>query len=380
MIREDLEASIRAFKRRLKHPIYDTDDYFALTKDKRQRVLDDFNTVILLLRSIGYDHRKLRGWWKDSDERFQEGFLSLWLSVYVVNIYVTTLGTNRVIDTFLNDPLQGKKGVLNQFRGEHRLIAHKRLLLRFLPRAVKLKIASELMKRYPLELRGELHSARKYVKFRLLQLWLPTQYFFVKLLAHRKWWFKKDFLVKDRHLDDLEPFLKKGDVLLHRTNYMIHNITMPGFWNHAMIYDGKGHIIEATPGKVRRVRWRKAAIADYVCVLRPKCSDKKKDAAVKYAKKQIGKPYDFNFDFLSDQAYVCSELILKSYPFLRPKIEDMYGRKVYPVINILDLVEEEKFETVYFLDGRQFAGRVIIGTAKELLETKYRLRWDLMKK
>jgi len=147
-----------------------------------------------------------------------------------------------------------------------------------------------------------------------------------------------------------------------------------------MLYDGEGNIIESTPYKVRKIPWKKAVIADYLCVLRPKLSEKKKKLAVEYAESQIGKPYDLNFDFLSDEGLVCTELVLKSYPDLNPNLQSIAGRLTFPSSNFIKMFNEGKLDFVYFLDAWQKKKRAFLGTPKELSKSHLRSRWDLLQK
>lgn len=145
-------------------------------------------------------------------------------------------------------------------------------------------------------------------------------------------------------------------------------------------YDGEGHIIEATPDHVRSVPWKETAWGDYLAVLRPNNSDEDKKKAIEFARKQIGKKYDYNFDFLSDESLVCTELVLKAYPYMKPKMSNYFGRLAFPSSNFVEVFNEGKLDLIYFLDGRQLKNRAVIGTAKEFSTSHLRSKWDLMHK
>ena len=74
-----------------------------------------------------------------------------------------------------------------------------------------------------------------------------------------------------------------------------------------------------------------AADADSLAVLRPRLSPADKAAALLRGFQYAGRPYDFDFDFRTDAALVCSELVYKAYepgpgrPGLRLPLRSVLG-------------------------------------------------------
>lgn len=380
---ELLIKSIGKIGKRGRTKDYKPKKYFDLDIKARKRLLQDFDLVSYAIFQAQHNLRDLGKWWGSGSEAvFVKGFKISWLSYFLIQSYVSFLGMNSITDTFLNDSTGGKRGALADLR-EH--LVNPFLLKRLKKARKKLKRKNHgdvrgIINDFPLDLSYNLINLWKFVKYKSLQKWLPVQFYFARVLPGKRWWWKKEELIEEVHLSDLEPYLQKGDILLQRTNFQLTNATMPGFWTHTMLYDGKGHIIESTPYKVRRVPWKKTARADYLCVLRPKCSEREKISAVRYAKSQVGKPYDLNFDFLSDEGLVCTELVLKSYPFLNPKLKNIFGRLAFPSSHFIELFNEGKLEFVYFLDAVQRKKRVFLGTEKELSKSYLRSKWDLLQK
>lgn len=378
MIKKDLEKTLATIEKKLQHPRYKIKKYFDLKNQDKRQIISDFNLVINLLHEL--NQKRDKSWLKSSEKEFTESFYYFWLSQYLVNIYVKALGRNRLIDTFLNDPLQGKEGVLADFREKNAQIETGIKFIYASNRAKTISTCKELMEKYPISYKASAISIIKLLKYRIISLFYPIQFLFEKFLVRRVWFWKKSDLITKEQLDDLEPYLEAGDILLHRTNYLLSNAFIPSFWTHAMIYDGKGSMIESTAYKVKKRPWKKAAIADYLCVLRPNCNSSTKKKAVEFANAQIGKPYDFNFDFLSDKGFVCSELVVKAYPFLNPKLTEIMGRKTFPPMDFIQLYDEGKLDFVYFLDAKQFQNKVVLGTPKELSNSYLRSQWDLLQK
>ncbi|MDH3642022.1 MAG: YiiX/YebB-like N1pC/P60 family cysteine hydrolase [Gammaproteobacteria bacterium] len=160
---------------------------------------------------------------------------------------------------------------------------------------------------------------------------------------------------------ELTATLRPGDVLLQRREWYLTNAGIPGFWTHAALYigsevertdffddpdvlgwvEGQGHesfeallrarhsdayaasrmldagntprVLEAIAEGVVFTSIEHSAAADSMAVLRPRLSKQERAAAVLGAFGYAGRPYDYDFDFGTDRALVCSELIYKSY-------------------------------------------------------------------
>ncbi len=222
-------------------------------------------------------------------------------------------------------------------------------------------------------------------------------------------------LVAPAQAAGLAARLRPGDILLERRNWHLSNIGLPGFWPHAALYVGTPEEIARAfgPDFLRRLRRRfparlreyaakpnrviealaegvifttleQSAGADYVCALRPRRGAR---AAVERAFHYHGRPYDFDFDFLSDSALVCSELVWKGYQeALDLPLVPIAGRLVLPPTEIVRKFDRElgtprqELDFVCFLDGLEAEGRAVERGAEELRRSHLRPKWDFLQK
>lgn len=157
--------------------------------------------------------------------------------------------------------------------------------------------------------------------------------------------------------------------------------------------DGHPHrIIEAVGEGVKFSSLPEGTLADYVGVMRPGLSKLDIAKAIDEAFSYLGRPYDFNFDFLTDSTIVCSELIYKIYQHgddkrgLDLKVREIAGRKAMPANDIVEKFDREydtpgqELDFVYFLDGNEKDQKA---AAKELSDFRLsheRLKWDIAQK
>lgn len=143
-------------------------------------------------------------------------------------------------------------------------------------------------------------------------------------------------------LRKLRPELRPGDVLLMRTDSRITTAILPGFWAHAALFLGTrwelesmglrenphvarhwptlaqhtctlGLVLEAVYPAVRLTAMEQCLCVDHLLVLRPALPEKELATAIAEAIGQLGKPYDFDFDFNNSSRIVCTELIYRSF-------------------------------------------------------------------
>ncbi len=106
--------------------------------------------------------------------------------------------------------------------------------------------------------------------------------------------------------------------------------------------------------------------ADSVAVLRPNVSDREKKEAIAQAFRFALRPYDFEFDFETDDKLVCTELVYRAYggnsgPIDFP-LEEIMGRQTMPAINLVRKFDEEyeregaQFKFIAFIDGDEATG------------------------
>jgi hypothetical protein len=129
------------------------------------------------------------------------------------------------------------------------------------------------------------------------------------------------------------------------------------------------------------------AAGDYLAALRPRVSSVVKARAIARAYSFLDLPYDFDFDFATDQSLVCSEVVWRAYrpspgvPGLRLTPVTIAGRLTLPPNEILRKFaaeygeEHSRFDFVDYLEGRDREGRAVPATVEELLATPHRSKW-----
>ena len=190
-------------------------------------------------------------------------------------------------------------------------------------------------------------------------------------------------------IDALEDRLMPGDILIERRNWYLSNPCLPGFWPHAALYVGTiedlrelgvadapevvGHmneylsgdadggrytVIEAVSEGVIMNTLAHSMHADYVAVLRPRVSPEAVASAIVRAFGNLGKPYDFNFDFDDTSKLVCTQVVYLSYlGSLDLETREVMGRITLPALDIAAKYvsergrEDRQLDLVLFLDA-----------------------------
>jgi len=268
--------------------------------------------------------------------------------------------------------------------------------------------------------------------------WFPVQAGVAEWMGDTRLLPKDQALVSPAQIAALGTALQPGDILLARREGYLSNIGIPGFWPHAVLYIGTpedrwrafadpevvawvqsrgqtdgdfeallarihpaayaravmtdgGHprrAMEAISEGVAFTTLEHAAGADHVAVLRPRLAAVEKAAALLRAFGYAGRPYDFNFDFRTDAALVCSELIYKAYEpgpgrvGLRLPLVEVLGRPLLPPSEIVRLFDAElgtsaaQLEFVRFLDGRGANGVAVESDVVAFRQSWRRPKWS----
>jgi len=280
------------------------------------------------------------------------------------------------------------------------------------------------------------------VKEKTFSAWFPVQTSVSEWMGDTKVKRLNRSLITQKQILDMKQHLKPGDIIVERRNWFISNIGLPGFWPHAELYvgtlddmklffsdppvtkyyqgrgeykdfidylnskypgkmkeyiktaaDGFPHqVIEAVSEGVRFSSLQEATSADYIGVLRPRLTKLDIAKAVDEAFGYLGRPYDFNFDFLTDSSIVCSELIYKVYQDgpgkrgLGLKLRNIAGRKAMPPNDIVQKFDKEfdtaekELDFVYFLDGSEGKNKAMVEGPQDFRISYKRPKWDIAQK
>jgi hypothetical protein len=239
---------------------------------------------------------------------------------------------------------------------------------------------------------------------------------------------RNNFLITEEQIRDMRRHMEPGDIILERRNWYLSNIGIPGFWPHTAIFLGtweeftqtfqtqeiraylgsKGwkdlrhalretnaefadayannqlDVIEAKAVGVMLNTLTESARADYVGIVRPSLTLTQRFEAALEAIKHFGKPYDYQFDFVRDNAVVCSELVYRALKeHLKLELTPHAGRMIFPPTALAKLCDTERtkehptFTAVYFLDGKEKEQKAVPSTEAALCETWKRAKWDI---
>jgi hypothetical protein len=269
--------------------------------------------------------------------------------------------------------------------------------------------------------------------------WYPTQKSIAAWMGDTRFKRIGRYLISTDQQEQMDQSLEPGDVMLARKNWYLSNVGLPGFWPHAILYLGDPKKLEKyfdtpavrayikelagadiTLGQYLSQRWPAKwarytlgehgkqhrvieaisegvvfntldhTCGDYTAVIRPRLSKVTKARAVLAAFSHHGKPYDFEFDFATDHALVCTELVWRSYrpggeglPGLEIPLVEVMGRMTLPANEIVKLYDEERgasdrqLDFVYFLDASEKDERAFVADEKAFAKSHERPKWDI---
>jgi hypothetical protein len=248
------------------------------------------------------------------------------------------------------------------------------------------------------------------------------------------------FLVSPEQIVELQGLLRPGDILIERREWYLSNIGLPGFWPHVALYVGTpeerlayfagdtrvtewleaqdehpdnlehqlqllfpdqyalhleqdhGHpmrLIEAMSEGVVHTTLEHSADCDSLAVLRPRLSGPDKVRAIIKAFGFAGRPYDFDFDFVTDSELVCTELVSKAYSpegsgsGLQFPVVNMAGHKVVPANKVVQQfdqqygTQQQQTDLVIFFDGHKRKRSATSGTLGTFRASWKRPKWTV---
>jgi uncharacterized protein YycO len=277
-----------------------------------------------------------------------------------------------------------------------------------------------------------LASALRVYQDTTLRVWFPLQKEISEAMGDIRTTGRASFITAAQ-AHQARARLQSGDIMLERRNWYLSNVGLPGFWPHAALYTGDlaeldrafsgapelggksfaDYLAEKFPAIHRRYSERDAtgdapsvleavsegvvlspfeesAAADYVAILRPRLDRSEKLAALMTAFGYMGRPYDFDFDFVTDAAVVCSELVYKAYRpaggrrGLRFDLALTAGRWVVSPTDIANAFDREfgspqqQLDFVLFLDGNEQRRNAVERDVVAFRASAQRPKWDIM--
>jgi|GEM_PF-3978775 len=281
-------------------------------------------------------------------------------------------------------------------------------------------------------LRLKEESVKDYWFFRVERafewIWGPIQREICILVTHREYGFRTTKFIGDNQIRQIEKELQPGDLLIKRSNWQVTNMGIDGFWTHSGIYlgnlekcsaffsgitapDGRTFpevlredfpqvfqildaggffIMEGVAAGAVVNPLESIARVDYLAALRPRLSKEDVMLALLKAFTFFGVPYDYGFDFLTNDELVCSELIYKAYS-PEPGKEGLHFR-FEPTNGIMMLspnhfakkfdeeasTPQQELDLVFFYDALEKEGVGFRSSQAAFRETWKRSRWDFL--
>ena len=234
----------------------------------------------------------------------------------------------------------------------------------------------------------------------------------------------KPYGIQSEDIQPHIPTLQPGDILLERRNWHITNAGIPGFWPHTALYSGsidelneffnglpalgaktfsemlkanypniylglqdldknknKMRVLEAKRPGVVFLSLEDSANCDYFAALRTQCDKGEIYQALLNSFIHYKKPYDFNFDFATDEAMVCSELVYKAYQptgKLPIPLEQVSGRALIPPNSFVKYYggNPDVLSPILFLESSE--NGVEKADLSELKDSWKRPKWSFM--
>jgi permuted papain-like amidase YaeF/Yiix C92 family enzyme len=260
--------------------------------------------------------------------------------------------------------------------------------------------------------------------------WFPVQKGVAEWMGDTRVARASTFLITKKQIDELAPRLDPGDVFLERREWYLSNVGLPGYWPHTALFIGDAaqrrryfddddvrswvraqgqadgdfetflrvryadaharsngyRIIEAVSEGVSFTTLDHSAGADSLAVLRPRATKRDKAIALARAFGYIGRPYDFNFDFHTDNSLVCSEVVYKAYEgSVSLPLATTMGRLNTPPNEIVREFDttfgtpRQQFDLVLFLDGHESRRLAVPATLDEFRSSWRRPKWHIVK-
>lgn len=261
------------------------------------------------------------------------------------------------------------------------------------------------------------------------KLWFPVQKTAAKNISYIRTT-TRDYHIKPQFINKFRERFLPGDILLERREWHATNVGIPGYWTHSALYLGtlqemndyykglpqlkgesveyflkknypeaykklkepdengyKRAVIESKRPGVILMSLEDSANADSLGVLRVRnLTRSERFEIMTRALDNLGKPYDFNFDFVTDSSLVCSELVYKAYQNtnkLNLDLKEMNGRLIYSPNDFTEKYfqeferEGQELELVLFLDGNEKKGVAVEKDEKVFKNTWKRPKWHI---
>lgn len=210
----------------------------------------------------------------------------------------------------------------------------------------------------------------------------PVQKYIMVSISHIEFTKRKEKFITDTDLKEIRASLEPGDILLKRNDWQATNFGISGFWTHTGLFIGNLEKLNKYFSDVEELKGKRfsdrlkelnleaynrllneselsviesieegvvikpisnIAKVDYFSAVRPRVSKEEKMKAIINAYGFLGRPYDFFINIDSNDAFICTSLIAKSFEStIKFEVEDKLGKKVILPNSIAKKFAEER--------------------------------------
>jgi hypothetical protein len=240
------------------------------------------------------------------------------------------------------------------------------------------------------ELKKNKHEIKQKSKEAMYVAIFPVQKYVMVSISRLQFTRRKEKFITDEDLNEIKSRLEPGDILLKRNDWQATNLGISGFWTHTGLYigtlkelDNYFSDVEALGGKrfsenLKEINEKiyvsllknsdlevieaieegvvvkpisNIAKVDYFSALRARVPKEEKMKSILKAYSFVGRPYDFYIDLETDDAFVCTAVIKKSFEdTVSLEIENKLGKKVVLPNSIAKKFAEERKKKDRILD------------------------------
>lgn len=240
------------------------------------------------------------------------------------------------------------------------------------------------------ELRNNKHEIKERSKEAMYVAIFPVQKYVMVSISRLEFTRRREKFISDDDLKEIKSQLEPGDILLKRNDWQATNLGISGFWTHTGVYIGNLEetdkyfsdvqtpeikkfserlkeidekiyntllknrdleVIEAIEEGVVVKPIGNIAKSDYFAAVRPRVSKEEKMKSLLKSYSFVGRPYDFYINLESNDAFVCTEVVKKSFETSVPlEIENRLGKKVVLPNSIAKKFAEERKKNNRVLD------------------------------
>jgi len=195
---------------------------------------------------------------------------------------------------------------------------------------------------------------------------------------------------------DVEQSIQAGDILLEKTPFRLTDKLIPGYWGHAAVWTGSEaelrelgiwdhpvvsryhdeirsgrRVVEALRSGVEMNSIDHFLNIDSIGIMRkPGASREERARTIVQALRQVGKPYDFNFDVESKGRVYCSKLVYLSYSGVEWPTKKSLARTTFTPDDVaIKAIKGGTLELVTFYHNGKRMTENPLGAMAKLMET-----------